>query len=241
MKKSTILLLLLLAVFFIPIPNIELDLGNKKAFAIDVTRSEGYVAFIVNGDQKPIDNETDTATTCECNGEKVIVHGDGHKTPCQCINSGDGVCRCEATGKSWEPDKSTYPDESVEQAAPEEVKKKVEQQPDITDQASAIELKKTILYFTASWCGPCQRFKATELPKLQQAGLSVGEVRNGVQDDMEIVDVDKHPDLWQTYKKNSAGIPCFVVLDSQRKETFRTSGYATGMHQTLLRAFNAAN
>lgn len=216
MKKSTILLLLLLAVFFIPIPNIELDLGNKKTFAIDVTRSEGYVAFIVNGDQEPIDNETDTATTCECNGEKVIVHGDGHKTPCQCINSGDGVCRCEATGKSWEPDKSTYPDESV-------------------------ELKKRILYFTASWCGPCQRFKATELPKLQKAGLSVGEIRNGIQDDMEIVDVDKYPDIWQTYKKNSAGIPCFIVQDSQRKETFRTSGYASGMHQTLLRAFNAAN
>jgi len=226
MKKSTILLLLLLAVFFIPIPS------NEKTFAIDTSRSEGYVAFIVNGDQEPIDNETDTATTCECNGEKVIVHGDGHKTPCQCINSGDGVCRCEATGKSWEPDKSTYP---------EEVKKKVEQQPDATDQALAIELKKTILYFTASWCGPCQRFKATELPKLQKAGLSVGEARNGVQDDMEIVDVDKHPDLWKAHKKNSAGIPCFIVLDSQRKETFRTSGYVSGMHQTLLRAFNAAN
>lgn len=215
MKKSTILLLLLLAVFFIPIPNIDIDLGGKKTFAIDAARSEGYVAFIVNGDQKPIDNETDTATTCQCNGKKVIVHGDGHKTPCQCINSGDGICRCEATGGLREPDKS------VEQAAP-------------------IELKKTILYFTASWCGPCQRFKATEVPKLQQAGLSVGEVGNGVQEDMEMVDIDKHPDLWRLHKKNSSKIPCFIVLDSQKKETFRTIGYAVGMYKTLLRAFNAA-
>jgi len=212
MKKSTFLLLLLLIAVFIPSINTDLELGGKKAFSIDIAKSEGYVAFIVNGDQGSVDNETDTITTCECNGEKVIEHGDGHKTPCQCINSGDGVCRCEKTV----------------------------QPPFIGVQVLAIKPKKNIICFTADWCEPCRKFKTGELPKLKEAGLSVGEAKNGFREDIELVDIDKYPNLWEAYKKNSTGIPCFVILDSQRKETFRANGYIPGMHQTLLKAFNEA-
>lgn len=31
---------------------------------------------------------------CRCNGSKVITHGDGHQTPCQC-NSKPGGCICK--------------------------------------------------------------------------------------------------------------------------------------------------
>lgn len=31
---------------------------------------------------------------CDCNGNKIIVHGDGHRTPCPCVGSATG-CQCK--------------------------------------------------------------------------------------------------------------------------------------------------
>jgi len=231
MNKSTIIVLLFFLVSFLPIPEISLG-SEKNEISIDINRSEGYSAFIANEDRQVDDTDDEVISECDCNGSKVIVHGDGHKTPCQCLNSSSGKCECVTTQNTWEPDKSTYPEDSIET---DEVKKKVDQ--DINSQT---ESRKTILYFTASWCSPCQLFKSLELPKLIDAGLTSGEVDDGVVDDIEIVDVDKHTDMWKTYKKGSKGIPCLVVLDSKKIEKYRISGYYQGMSERLLDEFNAA-
>jgi thiol-disulfide isomerase/thioredoxin len=231
MKKSTIIVLLFFLVSFLPIPEISLG-SEKNEISIDINRSEGYSAFIANEDRQTDDTDDELIGECDCNGSKVIVHGDGHKTPCQCLNSSSGKCECVESQNTWEPDKSTYTEETI---GTEEVKKKVDQ-----DANSQTESGKTILYFTASWCGPCRLFKSSELPKLTDAGLTSGEVRNGIAEDIEIVDVDKHRDLWDAYKKGSRGIPCLIVLDSNKLEKFRISGYYSGMYKKLLDAFNAA-
>lgn len=43
---------------------------------------------------------------CEdCGGKGVIVHGDGHRTPCPCPHT----CRCKAAGASLTPDSPAAP------------------------------------------------------------------------------------------------------------------------------------
>ena len=40
---------------------------------------------------EPPDNNPDNEEECICKGKGYIVHGDGHETPCPCIESG-GTC-----------------------------------------------------------------------------------------------------------------------------------------------------
>lgn len=40
---------------------------------------------------------------CPCDGSGVITHGDGHKTPCSCLASGECKCKSENTGARYEP------------------------------------------------------------------------------------------------------------------------------------------
>jgi len=54
-----------------------------------------------------------------------------------------------------------------------------------------------VLAFTASWCAPCQRAKPT-LIQLQAAGV-----------DVEIIDIDEHPELARKYGGTS--VPAFIV------------------------------
>jgi thiol-disulfide isomerase/thioredoxin len=54
-----------------------------------------------------------------------------------------------------------------------------------------------VLAFTASWCGPCQRAKPV-LVQIQAAGA-----------DVEIVDIDDHPDVAKKYAITS--VPTFIV------------------------------
>jgi len=54
-----------------------------------------------------------------------------------------------------------------------------------------------VLAFTASWCAPCQRAKPA-LIQIQAAGV-----------DVEIIDIDDHPDLAKKYSVTS--VPTFIV------------------------------
>lgn len=54
-----------------------------------------------------------------------------------------------------------------------------------------------VLAFTASWCAPCQRAKPA-LIQIQAAGV-----------DVEIIDIDSHPDLARKYAITS--VPTFIV------------------------------
>lgn len=89
MKISTILIIALLAITFIPTNVAKKD----KTFNFDKNKNEGYIAYIVNSSEKKPDIP-DLVEECDCAGSKVMVHGDGHTTPCQCFNTGDGKCKC---------------------------------------------------------------------------------------------------------------------------------------------------
>ena len=54
-----------------------------------------------------------------------------------------------------------------------------------------------VLAFTASWCAPCQRAKPA-LIQIQAAGV-----------DVEIIDIDAHPDLAK--KHGITEVPTFIV------------------------------
>lgn len=54
-----------------------------------------------------------------------------------------------------------------------------------------------VLAFTASWCAPCQRAKPA-LIQIQATGVEV-----------EIIDIDDHPDLAKKYGVTS--VPTFIV------------------------------
>lgn len=57
-----------------------------------------------------------------------------------------------------------------------------------------------ILYFTASWCGPCKMFR----PVLQQVQSDLGVT-------VQIIDVDQQRELAQKY--NVTGVPTILALN----------------------------
>jgi len=67
------------------------------------------------------------------------------------------------------------------------------------------------MFFTASWCPPCKRFKSSEIPKLKKSGWSVSESSNS---NIRIIDIDKYPSLYREWslKTGKSSIPMFVKL-----------------------------
>lgn len=90
MSKSTWVILIILFLLQV-VPN---KIQNEK-YNFDRPRNEGYIAFIVN---EKDDKKEETIEKCSCDGSKVMVHGDGHKTPCKCINNGK-ECKCAKTSQ----------------------------------------------------------------------------------------------------------------------------------------------
>lgn len=178
--------------------------SRKKIFAFDKGSAEGYVAFVVN-ESTANKNET-VEKKCECRGKKVIVHGDGHKTPCPCLSDGSS-CNCK-------------PDKNNTSSLPTSIKK-----------------RKFFLYFTASWCSPCQSFKKNELPKLKAAGLTNGPLKDNIGTDIEIVDVDQHSEYYDLWKKQSRNIPLFILVNETGAEFARVEGYKT--KEQIMEIWNA--
>ena len=67
-----------------------------------------------------------------------------------------------------------------------------------------------IIYITASWCGPCQTFKAVEIPKLVAKGYKVNKTATAT---IRIIDWDDDKVLLDTYKlKAFNSIPKFIYI-----------------------------
>jgi thiol:disulfide interchange protein len=90
-----------------------------------------------------------------------------------------------------------------------------------TDVAAAVadgarEKKPVLLYFTASWCGPCQRMKG--------ATWSDAEVEAKLKGYVPVkVDIDRERATAESYQIDA--VPTFVVLDAQGNTTKRATSF----------------
>jgi thiol-disulfide isomerase/thioredoxin len=75
-----------------------------------------------------------------------------------------------------------------------------------------------VLFFSASWCAPCQKIKREVFPWLAASGWKIGEA-----DDchVQIIDADKSPDVVQRFGIDS--LPAFVAVDRAGRELRRSA------------------
>jgi thiol:disulfide interchange protein len=86
--------------------------------------------------------------------------------------------------------------------------------------AATIEAKRDnkprLLYFTASWCGPCQRLKTETWNDKNVESKLAGYVPVKI-------DIDEHADTAQNFQID--GIPTFIVLDGSDAPLKRSTGF----------------
>lgn len=191
----------------------------RDTFEFDKATNEGYTAFIVNeykpGDVTP-DDEDDEAQ--ECDGSGFITHGDGHKTPCPgCKNCEKGNTDLGTVSKPLQDFREIMSASPHERDVPD---------PEIIIAPDPVitirEDDKQIIYFGASWCDFCARFRRDEIPKLRSKGLIVHDEEYA---DIRTVDVDnaRNSSLVGLYKKTRA-VPEFVKTVNGEFQSSRT-GY----------------
>ena len=69
---------------------------------------------------------------------------------------------------------------------------------------------KSVLYFTAEWCGPCRMFK----PVLQEVTSQLGVP-------VQIIDVDRNPELVQ--QNSITGVPTMIIFQ-EGTQVHRSTG-----------------
>jgi thioredoxin-like negative regulator of GroEL len=105
---------------------------------------------------------------------------------------------------------------------------------DATLAAAAARERPALVYFTASWCGPCKLMAQTTLadPIVAQALAGVEHVA---------VDIDGHPALASA--RGISAVPTFVMLSSGGEEADRATGFqdAGDFLQWLTNGISAAH
>lgn len=211
---SVVPVLILLVFIWTLLP---VESGAGTAIEFDSVKNEGYVAFIVNEYQPEKDTDEEEKEEL-CDGSGYITHGDGHKTPCPgCDNCETGQEPVEEVKKNLslnQPSQLVEPENTIPLTPPS-----VEEQSLTVLKDGSTD--KQVLFFTASWCGPCRSFKSREVPRLKGMGLKVDESKDA---DVRIVDIDKKD--YQTLKayKSSRVVPEFVLVENNRLVKYMT-GY----------------
>lgn len=103
--------------------------------------------------------------------------------------------------------------------------------PVTADQQSAVQApneKPYFIMFSGTYCGPCQRWKATEKAKLNAAGYQV-----------TIVNIDED-DRWNA-KYNVTTVPRFFLLDRKTRKTLRGPWVGFTPAVTLIMGANGKN
>lgn len=67
-----------------------------------------------------------------------------------------------------------------------------------------------VLYFTATWCGPCKMFKPTVQAVSAETGVSIN-----------YIDVDQQQDMAQRY--NVSSVPT-IIVENDGNVVYRNSG-----------------
>tara|TARA_X000001382_G_C3163839_1_gene177187 strand:+ start:838 stop:1113 length:276 start_codon:yes stop_codon:yes gene_type:complete len=89
------------------------------------------------------------------------------------------------------------------------------------------------LFFTASWCGPCQRWKQIELERFKtNPKWKISEKSDAM---IRIVDIDKPSNKQLMFKKQTRVVPEFVLLIDGKYESHKT-GYQSA--ETVGRMYN---
>ena len=251
MSKSATIILLLLGTTFFPFDIFDKAEAKKPVFEFDRLANEGFVAFVVQ--DTPVD-DTEPVNQCDCDGSKVMVHGDGHTTPCQCHITGDGVCRCAKAPKgnaksctgpecqcgegcecpNCEHNAGDYfieeffEEEDPELFTPPVIEDDPKPEPPVVKDVEKREFQ--VLYFTADWCSPCRQVKANVFPLLKADGFKISKDVNA---DIRIVDIEASEANKQLYLKYAAltkkySIPQFVFVKGEKQEMKSfLSGYTT--------------
>jgi thiol:disulfide interchange protein DsbD len=87
---------------------------------------------------------------------------------------------------------------------------------DATISAAAIAQQPVLVYFTASWCGPCKL-----MSRITLTDPAVFELISNVEH--VAVDIEAHPDLATKHGVNA--VPTFILLSSTNDEVERVTGF----------------
>tara|TARA_Y100000296_G_C5179860_1_gene263101 strand:- start:21855 stop:22580 length:726 start_codon:yes stop_codon:yes gene_type:complete len=217
-KFSTVLFLILLLLTIIPIPKFAIYNNDGMEIEFNHLANEGYTAYVVHSSLEPDDQPPKPdpdANKCACKGTGNITHGDGHVTPCPYHKPDIDNKTEKCTGCSCDtPETYCNCINANGQCTCTQTRSK----------NSDARRNKQILWFTASWCQPCQQFKATEVPKLKESGWIVNDSE---QAHIRVLDIDEHPEMYEKYGRGRS-LPLFALLDNKTdKEIDNRIGFHT--------------
>lgn len=215
--QDIVLYTLILVILVIPSNFTQPTLKKSEDFSPFI----GYVSALANDIKFEEELQPNNPIEkCTCNGTKMVKSGDGiQDIPCPCgdnckcntnetenkdntrCNCGCNKkhCKCQQNGKSCI---STFDSIAM----------------DLKDGEIAKDYYCSYM-FTASWCGPCQKFKKEEKKVLEDNGWVFLEDKWVKGCSVLIIDIEKNPEIWNKFSQEKDGVkpvPQFVIVKNNK-------------------------